>query len=356
MTLRTALRALGAAALSFAALAASARGGETSLLATDGTLYNVRSGLAADLAVTGPGINPTDNVIEWSSLTQDGKLAVGLVPNTTSSNVKTNLDLAYDAQSGSLVLLWREELSVLNVLHLGLFQAGAWKSLDLLPNLGIAHAYNPQMLLSHQTIHMIDGDGKDVWKTRSLLSVIWWEESHFVQARYAPVFLDEDTSAGDVTVYDLPTMVGSVGATSYGNVPLGAFMYPSLQLEGPGGGILASFADLSAGKQVVIRINYPSDLDTTGSKSWLRRRIPVVGVAFQAELAMQTPTTPQAAVATIIGPSYNPTLFWNDATAVKFLRYDSSAAKWSDLRTISLTDDMSRDRAIGLIRDMAAKN
>ena len=134
--------------------AAALRAEEKSLLATDGTLYSVRSGLAADLGVSAPGIRPSDNLIEWTSVAQDGKRALGVIPNTTSANAKTNLDLAFDTQSGSLVLLWKEELSVLNVLHLGLFKGGTWKSLDLLPSLGFAHAYNPQMLLSHQVIRV----------------------------------------------------------------------------------------------------------------------------------------------------------------------------------------------------------
>ena len=351
--------ALAAFLLVVAALllsASSARADEKSLLGPDGTLYSVQSGTAADLGVAGDGILPTDSLIQWSSLAQDGTRAVGIIPNTISGNLKTSLDLAFDGRSTSLVLLWKEEQSVVSVLHLGLFQAGAWKSLDLLPSLGIAHAYNPQMLLSHQTVHMLDAAGNDVWKTRSLLSVIWWEESHLVQARYAPVFLDEDTSSGDVTVYDLPATVGSTGATAYGDVPPADFMYPSLQLEGPGGAVLASFADLTAGKEVVVRITYPSDLGATDSKTYTRRRIPVVGVALSADLATQIPTMMQSKVSTIIGPAYNPTFYWNDDTVVKFLRFDAPTAKWSDLRSIAITDDMTKDRAIGLVRDMAAKN
>jgi hypothetical protein len=349
-----------ALALLFAALfvanGLALRAEEKSLLAPDGTLYTVRSGLAGDLEVSAPGINPGDNLIEWTFLAQDGKHALGIIPNTVSANPKTNLDLAFDAQSGSIVLLWKEDLSVLNVLHLGLFKAGAWKSLDLLPSLGFAHAYNPQMLLSHQVIHMLDDAGKDGWKTRSILSVVWWEESHTLQARYAPIFLDEDTSASDVAVYDLPTMVGSEGADGYGDTPPASYAYPSLQLEGPGGGILANFTDLTKGRDFVVRLNYPSDLGAVNSKSWLRRRIPVFGVALDAPMPIINGSGMMSAVATVIGPSYNPTLVWSEEKAVKFLRYDTATGKWSNVRSIALGDDMSKDRAYALVRDMAAKN
>jgi hypothetical protein len=212
------------------------------------------------------------------------------------------------------------------------------------------------MLLSHQTIHMLDDQEHDIWKTRSILSVIWWEESHLVQARYAPIFLDEDTSASDVAVYDLPAMVGSEGAESYGDVPAETYGYPSLQLEGPGGGIVATFTDLGKGRDFVLRVNYPSDLGAVNSKSWLRRRIPVFGVALDAPMPIINGSGMMSAVSTMIGPSYNPTLVWSEDTAVKFLRFDVATGKWGAVRSIALGTDMSKDRAYALIRDMASKN
>ncbi|MEP6768681.1 MAG: hypothetical protein ABJC61_08435 [Acidobacteriota bacterium] len=336
-----------------------ARAEEKSLLAPDGTVYTVRSGIAADLAVTGPGIRPDDNLIEWTSRAQDGKGVLGIIPTTISHNPKRNLELAFDEQSGSLVLLWKEDLSVLNVLHLGVFRQGVWKQLDLLPNLGFAHAYNARMLLSHQVVHWIDENGKDAWKTRSLLSVIWWEESQYAQARYAPIFLDEDTSANDVTVYDLPSTVGGGGMpTSYDDIPPGAYLYPSLQLEGPGGGILASFADLATKKQYVVRIAFPTDLGTTGpnSKSTFRRRIPVVGITMQGPVATNLPSELSSPIFTIVGPTYNPTLIWSEVGSVRFIRFDVATARWSAPRAIALTDEMSEEKAMHLVQEMATKN
>lgn len=355
MTLRRAL--VAAALLLLAAGPGVLRADEKALLAPDGTLYGVRSGAAADLGVAGPGIRPDDKVIEWSSLSQDGQRAMGLVPNTVSGNPKTNLDLAYDDLGHSLILLWKEDVSVLNVLHLGVLQGGTWKQMDLLPNLGFAHAYNPQMLLSRQTVHYLDDAGHDAWRMRSLLSVIWWEEAQYAQARYAPIFLDEDTSPNDVTVYDLPAMVGSGGATSYGDVPSGVYMYPSLQLEGPGGGILASFSDLSSATQYVLRINYSTDLGIANStsKTWLRRRIPVFGVAMSARLS-GLPQAFSAPVMTVIGPSYNPTFLWVAENAVKFTRYDPASSQWSAPRSIAITPEMSQERAIRLVQEMATRN
>ena len=211
-------------AFAFAAAAALAADGvagpgyeEESLLAADGTLYVVRSGSAADLGVVGGSLSPSDKVLEWSTRKQDGSVSQGLIPDSTNADLKHNLQLAYDEPTGSLVLLWNEELTVLNVLRLGIFKNGAWTVGNLLPNLGMAHAYNPQMLLAHQTVKLQDAGGNPLTQTRTILSVIWWEEAQYTQARYAPIFLDEVASASDVQVYDLPSVLGNGGPTPSGD-------------------------------------------------------------------------------------------------------------------------------------------
>src|SRR5512132_2399859 len=146
---RVAFRSLLAAAIVAIAVVAPARAEEKSLLTADGTLYEIRSGRVADLGLAGSGLLPDDYVIEWAARTQDGSLRAGVVPGTQTRNPKRNLDLAYDQESASLLLLWREDLSLLNVLQLGVFHEETWRISPLLPNLGFAHCFNPQMRLSH---------------------------------------------------------------------------------------------------------------------------------------------------------------------------------------------------------------
>jgi len=329
--------------------------GEKSLLTPDGTLYVVRAGLAASLGIAGGDISPTATVIEWTSRRQDGTVALGLVPGTVGQNTKRNLDLAYDESSGSLILLWKEEVTILNYLHLAVLRNGVWSQADFLPDSAFTFAFNPRMLLSHQTVRTQDADGKTVAQTRSILSLIWWEDSQDAQARYAPIFLDETVSSSDVVIYDLPSLTGGGdGRTSPGAHSSSSYMYPALQLDGPSGAILASFADLNADKQFVLRITYPDDLGRPGpnNATWLRRRIPVVGVTSEGPIA-DTPVM-QYAVSTVIGASYKPTLLWRGDNAVGYTRFDGK--KWSSVKTIPLDDSMSYDRALRLVEEMATKN
>jgi hypothetical protein len=328
---------------------------EKSLLASDGTLYVLRAGYATDLGITGGGFTPSDRLIEWSLRRQDGSIQQGVISETVNGDLKHDLQLAYDEQTGSLVLLWNEELTVLNVLRLGIFKNGAWTIANLLPNLGFAHGYNPQMLLSHQTVSLQDADGNPITETRTLLSVIWWEQAQYNQARYAPIFLDEDTSASDVQVYDLPALVGGGGPAASTSHPPGSYMYPSLQSEGIGGALLATFADLGSDKEYVVRITFPDNLGKPGpdNATWLRRRIPVVGVVSDGPISDDVPVF-IASVRTIVGGSYRPTLVWNTDKAVGFTHFDGKA--WSPARAIPLGDSMTYDRALRLVQEMATRN
>ena len=328
---------------------------EISILAPTGTLYVVRAGTASELRVAGNYASANENVITWESLGQDGTRQAGLIPGVGGSTVKGNLDLAYDEPSSSLIVLFREDVSLLNVLHLGIFRGGQWTVSDLLPNLGFPHAYNPRMLLSHLIVHTTAADGSDVATTKSLLSIVWLEESGTIQARYAPIFLDEDSSAADVQIFDLPLAVGSSGFSGSTGVPPSAYRYPSLQLEGPGGGILASFADLQGNVQYVVHIGFPTDLGKPGSGNpmWLRRHTPIVGIVGKGPLASSLPSD-GVEINTYIGASYQPTFVWSDDKAVRFIRFDGR--KWSEVNAITLSDSMSYDRAIRLVQDMATKN
>lgn len=355
MTRRPSLRSLLVAAAFVAGVAMPAAAEEKSLLTANGTLYEVHAGLAADLGLA-EGLAPDDYVIEWTAREQDGAIHVGVVPGTQNRNVKRNLDLAFDEPSGSLLLLWKEELAPVSVLQLGILRDGAWKTSVLLPNLGFSKAYNPQMRLSHSTVRWAGADGEPVVRNRSILSIVWWEESQYAQARYAPIFLDEENfDFGNVAVYDLPALAGGGGPTAYEDIPSAAYMFPSLHSDGPAGAILASFGDLHGRKNVVVKITFPTDLGAPDENNvtWMRRHIPIVGVVGESPLA---PTAPVriASMGTTLGTGYRPTFYWRDADRLLYTRFDGH--EWASVKAIPLSETMSYERALSLVIGMASSN
>jgi hypothetical protein len=333
---------------------ATAASVEKSLLASDGTLYIVHAGTAADLGVAGAGIAPSDFIIEWVARRQDGSRVMGIIPGTANPNAKRDLDMTYDEENRALVLLWSEHFSFLNQIHLAILRNGSWETVALAPNLGLARAYNPRMLLSHHVARYEVEGGQEVTANRSLLSIIFWEEGSKAQARYAPIFLDEDLDDQELQVYDLPALVESDSAAGAAASWAG-HAFPTLQTEGLAGTVLASFSDLGRQKQFVVKITFPENLGRPGSGNltWLRRRIPVVGVMGEAPLAA-IPEMQDLSVSTVIGAGYKPTHFWQDRDAVKYLRY--SGREWASVRAIPLNEDMSYERAVRLIEEMARRN
>lgn len=347
---------LAGAVLALAVVAPMSAAEEKSLLTADGTLYEIHAGVALDLGVTGGSVSPDDYVIEWTERRQDGAVQVGLVPGTLTRNVKRNLDLAYDERSASLLLLWKEELTPLSVLQFGVFRDGEWKTSVLLPNSGFAKSSNPQMRLSHSRVHWTGEDGATVTSERSILSIVWWEESQYAQARYAPIFLDEDTlDASNVVAYDLPLLAGGGGSTTYEDFPSAAYMFPSLHSDGPSGAILASFADLHTAKNVVVRITFPTDLGKPDPNNitWMRRHIPIVGVVGESPIA---PTAPVriSSMGTTLGAGYRPTFHWRDADKLLYTRFNGR--EWDSVKGIPLNENMSYERALSLVVGMAASN
>jgi len=346
-------KVLIAALLLSAAAAASAEVQRKTLLAADGTLYSVATGPTSELGVQ--DLTSQDFAVTWSSVAQDGTAASGLVKGAGSLNPKTSLNLTLDEPTGTLVVLWREESTILNAIRVAFGKGGSWTIADLLPTIGFPHAYNPQMLLTHETTHELDADGADVYTTHSILSVIWWEENGIAQARYASIFLDETADASHVAVYNLPELVNDAGRTSLEDVPRGAYAFPTLQPEGVDGVLLASFATLSSDHQYVVRMSYPTELGqpSKDNTTWLRRRIPVVGIASMGPISA-VPSMDMASVHTVVGSSYKPTLYWRDDVSLHYIRFDGTL--WSDVRTITFSDDMSYAQAAALVEEMARRN
>lgn len=357
------LRAFLVAALAVAAPSWALALEEQSLLTSDGTLHVVRSGKAVDLGVPDAGIDPESIVIDWTSRAQDGAVTTQIVPGTVSYQDKHGLQLEYDGESSTLLLVWTENVSAYSHIRIGVLHDGIWTNSALLPTEGISRARNPQMRVTHQRVRYLDEADAVVWKTSSILSVIWWEESQYTQARLATLFLDENSfDPSGVAIYDLPTLLGGGGDTVVGDVPSGSFLFPSLQGDGLSGSLLASFADLHDLKHRVVRIQFPEDQgkpSESGNMNWSRRHIPIVGVSAEGPISRTTPMiasygagTP-ITVGTSIGSGYRPTFYWLDGTSLRFSRLGE--ADWEPVRSIAVDEAMTYERALALVVGMGSR-
>ncbi len=357
------LRAFLFAALAAAAPALALALEEQSLLTPDGTLHVVRSGRAVDLGVQDASIDPVSIVVDWTSRAQDGAVSTQVIPGTVSYQDKHGLQLEYDNQTGTLLLLWTENVSAFSHIRIGVFHDGIWSNSPLLPSDGISRARNPQMRVTHQRVRYVDEADAAVWKTSSILSVIWWEESQYTQARLAVLFLDEGSfDPSSFAIYDLPTLLGGGGETSAADIPSGSYLFPTLQTDGLSGSLVASFADLHDQRHRVVRIGFPEDQgkpSASGDMNWSRRHIPILGVSAEGPISRMTPIVAsyasgtQITVGTSIGAGYRPTLYWLDGASLKFSRLGDS--DWEPVRSIAVDESMTYDRALALVVGMGSR-
>jgi len=360
--MRRALLSLAAAAL-LALASAVSLAEEHALLTSDGTVHTIASGKAIDLGVENLAQSPDNVVLEWTRVAPDGTVSTSIIPGTDSSSVKRGLQPAFDEQTQTLILMWTEDYKGYSQVRVGVMRENAWTNSGLLPSQGISKAYNPQMVISHQPVFHLDDHDQKVWTTRSTLSIIWWEEAQVGQARFATLALDENEfDPSSLEIYDLPSLIGTSGPVSYDGVPTGAYLFPALQADGLGGGLVAVFADLHDQLEKVIKIDFAQDQgkpsDTT-SVNWKRRHIPIVGVVADGPLARMTPMLAfdawgDLAVGTSVGSGYRPTHYWRDGGSLRYTRLDGT--DWGPVRTITVDDVMTWDKATALVVGMGQRN
>jgi hypothetical protein len=354
---------LALAVLALLAPGAAFAADEQSLLTMGGTLHTITAGKAVDLGVGSQAKSPDDIVLEWTAVAGDGTVSSAIIPGTDSQAVKRGLQAAFDEQTQTLVLLWTEDSSGYTQVRVGVLRQGAWTNSGLLPTQGISKAYNPQMVITHQPVYHLDSNDQQVWTSRSTLSIIWWEEAQIGQARLATLALDENQfDPSNLDVYDLPALVGSTGPVSYEGVPSGAYLFPTLQADGLGGGLVAAFADLHDQLEKIVQISFPQDQgkpSDSANVSWKRRHIPIVGVAGEGGLAGMTPAYAlngwgDLTVGTSIGAGYRPTMYWHDGASLVYTHYDGTS--WAPVRSIAIDDvTMTWDRATALVVGMGQR-
>jgi hypothetical protein len=347
---------LAAAALAIVPVVALALE-EQSLLTPDGTLHVLRAGRAIDLGVE--DAPPESILIEHSSRAQDGTTTLGILPGSESYQDKRGLQLGFDEQTGTLLLLWTEDISAYSHIRVGVFRDGAWTNSPLLPSQGISRAYNPQMRVTHQTVSYLDENDATVTKTSSIVAVVWWEEATWLQARLAVLFLDEsEFDSANLAVYDLPALTGGIGASRYNDVPAGAYLFPSLQADGLSGAILAAYADLHDAQLRVLKVQFPDfqgKPSEQGNMDWKRRHIPIVGVMSEGPVPGGAPGMKEKlGVGTSIGTGYRPTLYWLEDSSLKYMRL--GATDWEPIHSIAIDATMTYEKALDLVVGMGSRN
>ncbi len=350
-----------------AAVAASANRADASsaVLAKDGTLYEVFPASYGDVI---NGANASDaalRVLALRTTPPGGNPALEVVGGTVSDFFKLESSIEFDEATRSVFIVYSRVRGFFSDVQVTIRRDGAWVDGGFLPNPGLYISLSPRLLVTRQTYTDADADGRPVTKSRSILSIAWWEESRSSQARYAAVFIEDGSlRLDDVAAWNLNELNGKSGPTDNSGLPLSAYAHPGMQRDaGTNGGVLVSFANLATRTQQVIRIGFPDDYTkpaaptgttttpTTAPGRTSNARHTPIGRSFtETRLPTQIDLPFQVAVGTFISPAGVPTFYWSTDTSLVYLRGGSSK-----LFTIPFRPDFPADRALAVVRDMSDK-
>ncbi len=345
--------AAGIAMLSHQASAASA------VLTKSGTLYEVFPTTYG--AATGAATDPNANlpVLALRTTPTDGTPTVQVVDGTTDGDTEGSASIEFEEETQTLFLVFTKQQSLYRGVTVALLQNGFWSSQQLLPTPGYTLAMNPQMVLSRQNYLDTSAPNPAAWvyKWRSIVSVVWWEEGSLAQAKYSALFVEDGALNRDyIEGYNLNDLVGTVGQTQTAGLPPSTYRFPAVQRDFAGdGGVLVSFANLVAQRQVVGSIGFlsaPIAGPGIGGPVANSRHRPIFRTMGDGSLPGDR-AGQAASLGTIISPTGTSTFWWIEGSTMKVL--PGNAAKDAAPLSMPIRPDFSADKALAVAREMAEK-
>lgn len=338
---------------------------DSAVVTKGGTLYEVAPDRYGNVVAGAAGTADANTpILVLRTTDSDGATHTEIVEGTFDRNEEGSHSIEYDEATGTVFVIYCKFQGLMSDMHVAVRRDGQWIEQDILPSLGLYMSINPRAVVTRQTYKDFGPGGfGSVTKTRTILSLIWWEESGSSQARYAAVFVEDGVlRIDDIIAYNLNELAGSSGVTTLANLlPTSAYSFPAVERDPTSnGGVLVSFADLAADQQVVLKITFPDDItklpppdaSTPNRNLYARSHVPIGRRLGDGRIFRQL-STPND-VGAHITQSGLTTLYWQDGSSVKFLRSD--AAVETPAKSIPLRGDISRERAVRLIRDMSEKD
>lgn len=343
-------------------VAASRTDAATAVLAKNGTLYEV---FATSYGQVISGVNDPEASTPIVALrrTLPGQApTVEVVGGSYSSLIKFGEALEFDDSTQTIFVVYTslQVQGFVADVHVSIWRDGGWADGQFLPNSGMYFSVNPRILVTRQTYNDFDATGAVVTKSRSILSMVWWEESALSQARYASLFIEDGAlNVGTVAAINLNDLAGASGPTNNRDLPTSSYMYPALQLDpATNGGVIASFANLATQAETVLHIGFPDDYTTAAWNASTRtaasRTTPIgrSGRAFPLPTQIDLPF--MVVVGTIVSPSGVPTYWWSRNGALSFLSGDAASLAQGP-QSIPLRPDFQLDSALAAVRSMTDK-
>ena len=313
-----------------AAAALPAAAGDMAL-AKNGTLYR----LAQD-----------SDELKLSVIRTDGTSTVLPVPQTAAVDA-SHLEVAIDDATATVFLLWQDGDDETAQVVVATYSNGTWWGPAAIAG-GGPSATNPTLFVQRVSTTVEEDDGPVTYST-TLAHVAWWEDLEGDDAGYAMVAVLPVEDDGEVDLAAAATLWPG------GLIPWGVVCYnipDPLQLARP-----RLFLDLQSGDPHLLLMDLRTclfqivqlkpELGEPDPVTKRRRHIVIFG---HHEMIATNPTMAMATAKVDIGLDLSVVLYWDGDARVDYVNL--TAAGWSDLKSLPLSDALTHDRAVELIRGL----
>jgi len=304
------------------------------LLTPDGALYTIDSKAVTD--------DDSKRVLQLTIL-QDNKSYVSTIPETlTGTNVRPAL--TYDADSKTLFVFWIGHVNTMSSqLFVASYRDGKWAPAVSIDDQPYSYRYNLRVAITrHVSAQQKDGGFADA--SALLVHAVWWEDAGAgrERARYA-LFSIESSRITNVEIDDLANFVQAplmpYGVDEKFNPEI--LRHPAI-LEG------TSSVDVIFGDIDHMSLNRVTLKPIADS----RIHIPVGGRGghpFPPPKAFSAPWTGRTST---IGSGENLVMYNTTKDTASYIMY--SNGRWSDVRTLPLSESFSAGDAVSAMSKMLA--
>lgn len=336
---------------------------DSDVVSPDGTLYEVYPARLSEAIPEKAGTPDSGLPVLALRITPSGAHSrVEVVDGTVDPEPEGSASVEFEESTGTLFVAYTKSQGLMTDMHVAVRRNAEWLGRDILPTRGLYLSINPKVVVTRQQYRDFDREGNAVTKSRSIFSLVWWEESGVMsQARFSAIFIEDGELRLDaVQAWNLNELAGSAGVTDSRGLPLSSFSYPAVQADPTtNGGVLVTFANLAARAQQVLRITFLDDLVKLSPPGaarvpddvWARAHVPIGRIAGEGRIPAVMDTLREVtAVASQKGAT---TFSWIDGTSMSFVRSDD--AEGVQPRRLALREDFSAEKALRLIRTLAEK-
>jgi hypothetical protein len=311
------------------------------VLTDDGTLYTVESANSSDI----PGLQTPSARILTLTTQQGTNRSTTVIPATLNGGWNVYPALAYDSQSKTLFVFW--EAARNNFLSTDLFvcayQNGTWDKATSLDSAQWAVRQNFHIAIT-RTTEQIAADGTSTQVPEINVHAVWWEDNGAAEwARYAMITVDKG-AVTEIHVQDLSDFANATapnGPQPKADVSRELLRHPAVVETRNHDSVDVLFGDMNA--LSIRRTNIHATIQG-------RLRVPTghAGVMIPGPGANVLSTGP---VETIV--SGDNVAFYYDGqkpNTIDYLVY--AAGSWAPVRTLSLSDKLSHDSAVGALQKL----